>query len=148
MGSLISFLKTPLFPATIIALLLKNVPIHPVIIGTLEYLAAGTVPLVMISIGLTLTTGPVRQYPLPILVAAMLKMAALPLFVYLLLPAVGVHTGVVRNVAILESAMPSAIFTGVIAARYGANGAFAAGAIFLMTLASVLVIPGVLMLLR
>lgn len=146
-GSLISFLKTPLFPTTVIALLLKNVHIPQVIMGTLGYLAAGTVPLVMISIGLSLNTAPVRQYPLPILTAVVLKVALLPIIVALLLPLVGVD-GVVRKVAILEGAMPSAILAGVIAARYGANGAFAAGTIFLTTLASVLTIPGVLMLLR
>lgn len=146
-GSLLEFLKTPLFPATIIALALKDVYVPEVIMQTLGYLAAGTVPLAMISIGLSLSTGSIRQYPAPLALAFVLKMALLPALMYFALPLVGV-SGTVYKVAVVESAMPSAVFTGVIASRYGANGAFAAGAVFLMTLLSVLVIPGVLMLVR
>lgn len=146
-GNLLEFLKTPLFPATIVALILKDVPMPSLLMKTLGYLAAGTVPLAMISIGLSLSTGTVKEYPKPIAVAFVLKMAMLPALMYFILPFAGV-TGIVSKVVVLESAMPSAVFSGVVAARYGANGAFAAGAIFLMTLASVLVIPGILLLIQ
>lgn len=145
--SLLEFLKTPLFPATVIALILKDVYIPPLIMTTLNYLAAGTVPLAMISIGLNLSTGSVRQFPTAIGAAMILKMALLPALMYFTLPLMGV-TGIVKQVVVLESAMPSAVFTGVVASRYGANGAFAAGAVFLMTMASVLTIPGVLLLIH
>lgn len=142
-GNLLQFLKTPLFPATIVALALKDAYVPMIIMDTLGYLAAGTVPLAMISIGLSLSGGSLKTYPAAFGVAFLLKMALLPVIMYYTLPLIGV-TGVVSQVVVLESAMPSAVFTGVVAARYGANGAFAAGAVFLMTLASVLVIPGVL----
>ncbi len=145
--SLLEFLKTPLFPSTIIALILKDTYIPPVIMTTLNFLAGGTVPLAMISIGLNLSTGSVRQYPAAVGTALALKMAVLPMLMFATLPFIGV-TGTVSQVVVLESAMPAAVFTGVVASRYSANGAFAAGAIFLMTLVSVLVIPAVLVLMR
>lgn len=144
-SSLLEFVKTPLFPATIVALILKDVPMPDLVMRTFGFLAAGTVPLAMISIGLSLSAGSVKHYPAPLAVAFVLKMALLPALMYFVLPHIGV-TGVVGKVVVLESAMPSAVFTGVVAGRYGANSAFVAGAIFLMTLASVLVIPGVLVL--
>lgn len=138
--SLLEFLKTPLFPMTVVALILKDVYIPEVIMTTLRYLAAGTVPLAMISIGLNLSTGSVKQQPLALLVALGLKMALLPFLMYLTLPLIGV-TGIVAKVVVLESAMPSAVFTGVVASRYGANSKFAASAIFVTTLISVVAIP-------
>ncbi len=143
--NLLEFLRGPLFPATIVALILKDVYVPDLVMKTLGYLAAGTVPLAMISIGLSLSAGSVKQYPMPMLAASVLKMAVLPLLMALLLPFIGVTSEVYR-VTVLESAMPAAVFSGVVAARYGANGAFAAGSIFVMTLASVILIPAVYML--
>jgi predicted permease len=139
-GNVLEFLRSPLFPATIVSLLLRNVAIPRFLISTLEYLAAGTVPLAMISIGLSLSTGAVRNYPRAIAVALVLKMIVLPSLVWLTVPAINADR-IVRQVAILESSMPSAVFSGVIASRFGANGAFAAATIFVLTLCSVIFIP-------
>jgi len=142
-SSLLEFLKTPLFPSTIAALLLRQVAVPPLVVTTLNYLAAGTVPLAMISIGLSLSSGIVKNYPCALSAALVLKMVALPVLMWLVLPPAGIG-GIVKQVAVLESAMPSAVFSGVVAARYGANGAFAAAAVFVTTLASVIMIPAVL----
>ncbi len=143
--SLLEFLKTPLFPSTILALVLRQVEIPPLVLTTLGYLAAGTVPLAMISIGLSLSAGTVKRYPAPLVAALVLKMIALPVLMWLVLTLVGVG-GVVKQVVTLEAAMPSAVFSGVVAARYGANGAFAAAAVFVMTLVSVILLPTFLLL--
>ena len=146
-NSMLEFLKTPLFPATIIALVLRNVYVPKIIMDTLWFLAKGTVPLAMLSIGLSLSASSIKRYPAAFSVAFILKMALLPLLMYLTLPLIGV-TGIVQKVAILSSAMPAAVFTGVVAGKYGANHEFAAGTIFLTTLASVLLIPGILILIN
>lgn len=146
-SSLLEFLKTPLFAATIVALALRNVYVPPVIMKTLHFLGAGTVPLAMISIGLSLSATSLRKYPTALGVSFLLKMVALPLLMWIALPLIGV-TGTIRQVAILESAVPSAVVSGVIAGRYGANQEFVAAAIFATTLLSVAVMPAVLMLVR
>jgi predicted permease len=142
-GSVLEFLKTPLFAATVIALVLRETHIPEIIMTTLNYLAAATVPLAMISIGLNLSTGAVRKYPLPLAVGTLLKMAVLPALLWAALPLVGV-SGMPYRVNVLESAMPAAVLTGVIAGRYGANAPFAAGAVFVMHMLSVIVLPAVI----
>lgn len=138
--SVFEFLKCPLFPATIIALIFKDAHVPLLIMKTLGYLGAGTVPLAMISIGLSLSTGSVKNYPLPLLVAVGLKMVLMPVIVYFTLPLIGI-TGIVAKVVVVECAMPSAVFTGVVTGEYGGNSAFAAAAVFITTLLSVLVVP-------
>lgn len=144
-SSVLEFFRSPLFPATVLALALKDVDLPPVVTDAIGYLAAGTVPLAMISIGVSLSVGSVKAYPAAIVVAFLLKMVLMPALMYVALPLLGV-TGTVQKVAILEMAMPSAVFSGIIAARYGANGAFAAAVIFVLTLASMIVLPAILLL--
>jgi predicted permease len=138
--NLLGFLKTPIFPAMIISLLLRNVHIPSVIMQTLDYAGAATIPLAMMSIGMSLSTKSVGKYPWPMLVGTVLKLAVLPLAMFLLLPVFGIH-GVVRQTVLVQSALPAAIFAGVIPERFGGNYEFAAGAIFATTLLSVLTIP-------
>ncbi len=145
--ALLEFLKTPLFPATIIALALRTVYVPQVIMKTLEFLAAGTVPLAMISIGLSLSGGSLKKYPAALGVSFLLKMIALPLLVWIALPLIGV-SGTVKQVTILESAVPPAVVAGVIAGRYGANEEFVAVAIFAMTMLSVVMMPAAMVLVR
>lgn len=142
-ASMLEFLKTPLFPATVVSLAVRNLYVPPVIVQTLTWLAAATVPLAMISIGLSLSGAAVWRRPGALAVALVLKMALLPVAMTLALPLTGVG-GTVGKVAVLESAMPAAVFSGVIAGRFGANGPFAAAAIFVSTLLSVVAIPVVL----
>ena len=145
--NLLGFFWSPLFGAIVIGLLLRTVHIPFFLMNTLDYLGRPTVPLSMISVGLTLSAASLKDYPVAFGVAFVLKMLALPALTYLALPLLGIEHSVAR-VAVLEMAMPSAVFTGVIANRYGANATFNAGAIFLTTLASVVMIPIVLMLVR
>lgn len=141
----LQFFKTPLFLATIIALILRPYNVPMLIMDALDFLAKGTVPLAMLSIGLSLKASAIKKYPAALGAALLLKMAMLPALMYFMLPLIGV-SGLIAKVAILQSAMPAAVFTGVVAGKYKANNEFAAGAIFLTTLASILVIPGLLFL--
>ena len=143
--SALEFLKSPLSAAVVIALLLRTTHVPGLLMSSITYMGNAIVPLSMISVGLNLSTGSVRRWPLGIAAAVVLKMALLPALVYLCLPLLHIEHAVGR-VAVLEMAMPSAIFGGVIAGRYGANKEFVAGAIFASTLASTLVLPAVLML--
>lgn len=146
-SSIFGFLKSPLFPATVIALIFRTVYVPPVIMNTLGFLSAGTVPLAMISIGLNLNASSLKKNPAALGMGILLKMLALPVLMYLALPFIGV-TGTIRQVVVLESAVPTAVISGVIAGRYGANEEFVAGAIFASTLLSLAVIPAVLMLMK
>ena len=147
LSGLVAFLKTPVFPVTIIALLVKNLPVPQPILASLSYMGAATVPLAMISIGLALTGGHLVSSIKPLIAVIVLKMAILPLLVYVGMTAAGA-SGTVLNVSVMQAATPSAVMAGVIAGRYGNNGPFAASAVFATTILSLVTIPLVLMLLR
>lgn len=142
--SMLGFLKTPLLFGTLLALVLRTVHIPDLVMSSLQYLSAATVPLVMIAIGLNLSTYSVRQFPGALAAAVTLKLALLPALVILVMHLAGVK-GTVYQVGATLGAMPAAVVSGVIASRYGANGAFVAAAIALGTLISVVTIPIVLM---
>lgn len=142
--SLLGFLKTPLFPATVLALILRTVHIPDMIVTTLGYLSAATVPLVMIAVGLSLSTGSMKQFPVALGASVILKLALMPALVILVMHLAGIHGTIYRVGAVLGS-MPTAVISGVIASRYGANGAFVAAAIALSTLIGVVSVPVVLM---
>jgi hypothetical protein len=147
LSGVLAFFRTPAFPAAVVALLLRNQTVPQPILTALSYLGAATVPLAMISLGLMLTGRHVVSSARPLLAVCVLKMGLMPVLVYLGMRAIGA-AGTVYEVSVLEAAMPSAVMSGVIAARYGANGAFAASAIFLTTILSVAAIPFVLLLAR
>jgi len=144
-GSLLDFLRNPLFPSTLLSLALRTAYVPPTIMKTMEFLAAGTVPLAMISIGLSLSARSMKKYPAAFGTSCALKMLVMPVAMYFLSPLVGV-TGTIRQVAVVECAVPTAVIAGVIAGRYDANEEFVAGAIFVSTLLGIAVIPATLML--
>jgi len=143
----LEFVKSPLFAAVVIALLLRKTPVPQFLLSGIDKMGGATVPLSMISVGLNLSMGSVRKWPAGSLAATALKMAAMPALMFLGLSALHIEHSVSR-VAVLEMAMPSAIFGGVIAGRYGANKEFVAGAIFVSTLLSVVALPIVVMLVK
>lgn len=142
-SSLTQFVRTPLFPAMLLGLALRTVSLPALMMDTLGYLAAATVPLSMLSIGLSISATSLKEYPVPLLAVVGLKMALFPLLMAVLLHAVGV-TGTVAKAAILEGAMPSAVFSGVVVSKFGANGRFGAAAVFVTTLLSAVAVPFVL----
>lgn len=144
---MMEFARSPLIWSAVVGLVFRQVALPAMLMQTIEILAKATVPLAMISIGLSLSSRSVKSNLPGIAATFVLKMIALPLLVYLTLPHVGVQ-GIVREAATLEAAMPAAILTGVVSARYGANGAFAAAAIFATTLAAIVWLPLVLVLMR
>lgn len=144
---LLEFLKTPLFPATVLALIFRTTPVPAALMTALTYLGNATIPLAMISLGLSISRMPVKSVTVPFTVAFLLKMVAMPIIAFFALRWAGIG-GIVRDVAVLESGMPTAIMAGVLANRYGSNGPFVSGAIFLMTLLSILTIPAILTLLH
>jgi predicted permease len=143
----LEFLKTPLFPATVLAIVLRNVHIAEALMTAIQLLGSATIPLAMVSLGLSLSRSSLKTATAPFVAASVLKMVVLPLVVFLVMRMMGT-AGIVRNVTVLEASMPTAVMSGVIASRYGANESFVSGATFLMTLLSMASITFVLYLLH
>ena len=139
--------KMPAIWSMIIALITRDMYIPAVLLNTFNVLGNATTPMAMLSVGLSLSTNSIKSYPVAYVVVLLLKMIALPLAVWFITPYIGV-SGVIREVVIIQSITPTAVNAGVIASRYGKCGEFAAGAIFLTTLASIGMIPLALYLIR
>jgi predicted permease len=138
--------KLPSMWAIPLALILRPFVLPQPIAQAIHYLSNGTIPLVMISLGLSLSATTLKGYAVPVLAACVLKLAVLPLLTCLVMPMVGVH-GTMHQVTVLESAMPAAMMSGVIAGRFGDCGEYATSAIFAGTLLGLVTIPLTLMIL-
>ena len=143
----VKVLTLPSMLAIPIALILRPVALPHPLMTSIRYLSEGTVPLVMISLGLSLSATALKGYAVPVLAACVLKLGLLPVLTYYSMRAGGVD-GVMLQAGVVESGMPSAVMTCVIAAKFGANAKFVAAAIFVSTLLSIAAIPTVLVLLR
>ena len=139
--------KMPALWAMVIALITKDMYIPDVLLKTFKILGDATTPMAMLSIGLSLSTSSIKKYPIVYMVVFILKMMALPLAVWFITLHIGV-SGIIRDVVIIQSITPTAVNAGVIASKYGKCGEFAAGAVFLTTLASIGMIPLALYLIK
>ena len=143
---LLRVLALPALWAIPAALLLRAIALPEPLLAAIGYLGSGTIPLVMISLGLSLSARSLKGVGIPVLAVCVLKLGLLPVLTHYALQAGGV-TGTMYKVGVLESGMPSAVMTGVLASKFGANGSFVAGVIFVSTLLSIVTIPATLLIL-
>lgn len=111
----------------------KFVPLWAVIIGlvanvlhfqegyvlhsVLNYLAGGTVPLIMISLGLTIDFRDIKKYLKDSLFISFIRLIFAPAVIFVVFSALGI-TGMVFNVAVLEAGMSTAMTALVLAITY------------------------------
>ena len=103
-------------------------------------LGGATVPLVFLALGLRLDWKGVRGSLRPILAVAAIRQGIVPAVVLGVAAALGLR-GAVRDVTVLEAAMPSAMMAAVVSDRYGCDGPLATAAVVFTTLLGVLTIP-------
>ena len=131
------------FPAVIalaVAFVLRPVAIPEVVSSGLEALASLVVPLIMLSVGLTLEVRRIADRPV--------ALGALGAVRLLLAPAIALAVGGVLlddpaavQLVVLQAGMPTMMLSIVIGARFGLDTEFLATAVVLTTAASVLTIP-------
>ncbi len=141
---MLSFFTTPTFVVLIGTLLINalQVPVPSFISQAAQLVAGATVPLVLLSLGLMLEPAHLRanHYYLPMVLILVTKMAVFPWLMWLATGWAGVQ-GVARLVAVIESAMPSAMINAVITARYGCDHTLATLVIVIGTLLTLVVLP-------
>jgi predicted permease len=140
-------LTFPVVIAVIAALIMKPVPIPGLVMDWLDGLAKMTVPLIMISLGLTLDWSKLRGHLAWSGAAAALKLVALPLLGWGL-AAVFLREPMLARVAVMQAGMPSMMLSLVFASRFGLDEEFTASAIVLTTTASIVTLPALLLLAR
>ncbi len=129
-----------LFASLIPAFVLKGVILPKFLNDTIGFLAEATIPLVMLTIGLSLEIAKVKNYLLPIAAVVLIKLIFTPLIALFGCSAVGM-AGVDLGVVILEASMPSFLLSLVIGLKYGLDTDFLPAAIVVTTSLSMLTIP-------
>lgn len=130
----------PALIAVVAGLALKPLAIPGFLLSAVEHLANLTVPLVMLTIGVSLEIRSMKEHPMALGLVAALKLAVAPalawgLWVALKLPAEA------TPVVLLEASMPSMMLTYVVALKYRLDTSFVPTAIVLTTIASLVTVP-------
>jgi len=128
--NLLAVLKFGPFVAFLIGLLFYADPIPPVIDGMLQLLQAATVPLIMLSLGITIRWGDFfGRQAWSIALVNGIKLLLAPLVAILLSGLLGFDEGI-RSVTILMSALPSLMLCLSYANQYHLDIEFASNALF------------------
>jgi predicted permease len=137
---LLALVKTPTLWALALALLLRDFPLPSLINDAISMLAAATVPLIMVSVGLTLSPRRLAGNLRLVLGVGVIKLLVAPaLAIALSLLLIG--PGTTQQVTVLEAAMPTMMLTLVWAERYHLDKEFIATIIFLTIILSALTVP-------
>ncbi|MCD4685906.1 MAG: AEC family transporter, partial [Anaerolineae bacterium] len=100
-----------------------------------EVLAQAAVPGMLVVLGLQLRRAKLKGQLRPIFTASALRLIAGPLLALPLILLMGME-GTTRQVAIVQSAMPTAVISGVLAAEFGADAEFVTATILVSTILS------------
>jgi malate permease and related proteins len=134
-------LKVPTIYAAVLALIfnLTHVPVPELIIKPLDFIGGMVVPVVVLTLGFSLSQVKITAFPTTLLASIIrlgggLALGFLTVYLFHL-------TGVFRSVVILVSAMPSAINTYMITAKYRAEPELVASVVLVTTVISLVLIP-------
>jgi malate permease and related proteins len=140
-------LTFPAMLALVAALALRWVTVPSLVSVGLDSLASMTVPLVMISVGLSLDLSKLRGHLKWAGPAAVVKLAVLPALAWVL-ASLFLRQPMLVRVSTLEAGMPSMMLALVFGTRFGLDDDFIASAIVLTTVAAVVTLPIVIVLVR
>lgn len=134
--------KRPLFLAVFVgaALGALDVELPAVVAATLQHAADATPLLVFLFLGMSLDFALLRGRAAAVALVVAAKIVVAPVVAFALCLAFGAR-GPSAEVAVLQSAMPSAIVSVVVAATYGGDRSFGAAVGVLATLASAATLP-------
>lgn len=126
----------------ILGLLLNflNINIGFITSQTLQYLSGAAIPLIMISLGLTLEFKGIKEHIKAVSIVSTIKLFIAPLIAFAIVLILGMG-GLEKPVTILEAGMPSAMLALVLAITYDLDIKAAASCIFASTIFSMVTIP-------
>jgi len=116
-----------------------NLKVPALIISSLDFLALMAIPLLLLILGYNLSR--VKMSSVPTTLLASFLRVGVGLMLGLLAVNVLNISGISRAVVILDSAMPSAALTSILATKYDNEAEVVSSVVFLTTLASLIVIP-------
>jgi predicted permease len=146
--SLLNVLKTPVLYSALLAIIVSvfAIPLPGFVVKGTALLGAATVPAMLVVLGLQLREARVTEEVGTISLATVYKLIVAPI------AALGLSTllqmsQLVQNVMILQAAMPTAVFTVIIATEFGVKPRMVTAVVLVTTLASVLTLTTLITLL-
>lgn len=140
--------KVPAIYASVLGLAfnLLSVPVPAVILTQMNFIGTMTVPLVLITLGAKLAVVKIKSLPTTFIASGIrlgvglgLGFAAVAIF----------HlTGVLRSVVIFDSAMPAAVNTSLLAIKYDSEPDLVSSVVFVTTIASLVMIPFLILIIK
>ena len=142
--------KIALFPplwAIVFGMLLNltNIPIGPVIDNTVNYLGNGAIPLIMLSLGISIDLEGLKRSKLAIIFTSIIKLAFFPFIAFLIVSFLGL-SGLQFDVSIVEAAMPSGMLSLLLAITYKLDFELTSDCILINTVFSLVTLPIIIML--
>lgn len=133
--------RQPAIYAAVLGLVvnLLDVEVPGLLVGTLDFVALMTIPLVLFILGYNLSQS--RMTTLPTTLLASFIRVGVGLGIGLLVVQVLDITGVFRSVVILNSAMPAATISVLLATKYNSEAKLVSSVVFVTTLASLVMVP-------
>ena len=144
----VSTLKIPLIYAVLVALLFRwlGVPAEHRLLGGINLIADATVPLLLVILGAQISSVELGKDLYPVAVAGLLRLFLSPLVAFLLATLLGL-SGLALKVVIIQSAMPAAVNSLVLALRFDTRPQFVGSVILVTTVVSLLTLGGLVMVL-
>lgn len=123
---------------------IANIPIGPVLENTVTYLGNGTIPLIMLSLGISIDFGGIKRSKNMIIFTSIMKLLFFPLIAFFIVSWMGL-ADLQFNVPIIEAAMPSGMLSLILAITYKLDYELTSDCILIDTVISLVTLPVILM---
>ena len=139
--SLKEMLRVPALYAAVAGLAVNfgNIAVPDLVVKPLSFIAQAVTPLVLLIAGYNLSRVRMKSLPTPLL-ASFLRVGV-GLGLGFLAVSLFHLTGILRAVVILDSAMPAAVNTSMLATKYKNEAELVSSVVFITTIASLVIIP-------
>ncbi len=136
-GAAKGVLRVPAVWAVLAACLVMALGVHPpiAVMRPIELLSAAAIPTMILVLGMQLERGAWPERPMLVVVAGILALVVTPMLALGASRLLGLE-GAARQAAILQSGMPSAVLTTILALEFDVAPSFVTACVTLSTLAS------------
>ena len=146
-----AFKKIVFFPslwAIILGLAINflNIPIGPVLENTIGYLGQGTIPLIMIVLGLSINFDGITRSKSMIAFTSIMKLVFFPFAALMIANFLGL-VNLEHTVSVVEAAMPSGMMSLLLSITYKLDYELTSDCIFINTVISLITLPLIIMIL-
>lgn len=143
--------KIALFPSlwsVILGILFNffNVPIGPVLENTVNYLGNGSIPLIMLSLGVSIDFAGLKRSKNAIIFTSIMKLILYPIIAFVFASILGL-VDLQFKISVIEAAMPSGLLSLVLAISYKLDFELTSDCILIDTVISLVSLPIIIMLL-